>query len=390
MRAICWWGTNEVREVRVPDPKLITPRDAIVRVTLSAICGSDLHLYHGYIPAMREGDILGHEFMGIVEEVGSEVKKLRPGDRVVVPFTISCGGCYHCAREQWALCDNSNPNLLAAEKVYGFSGAGMFGFSHLFGGYAGGQAQYVRVPFADVGPLKVENDLPDEKLLLLSDVLPTGYMAAENACVRPGDTVAIWGCGPVGLFAIQSAYLMGSERVIAIDNVASRLELARERCGAEVLNFNDVNVVEVLKETTGGRGPDSCIDAVGMEAHGKGLANAYDKVKQTARLESDRPHVLRQTIKACRKGGSISIPGVYSGLIDKVPMGAAFSKGLTFRMGQTHMPRYMHPLLRKIETGVIDPTFVITHRLKLGQAPQAYAALGARRENYVKVVLDPN
>lgn len=391
MRAVCWWGTNDVRALTVPDPKILSPRDAIVRVTLSAICGSDLHLYHGYIPTMREGDILGHEFMGIVEEVGSEVKKLRRGDRVVVPFTICCGGCFYCTRQLWSLCDNSNPNSIAADKLFGFSGAGLFGYSHLFGGFAGGQAQYVRVPFADVGPLKLETSLPDEKLLFLSDVFPTGYMAAENCDIHPGDTVAIWGCGPVGLFAIKSAYLLGADRVIAIDDTPARLKIAKEKCQAEVINFRDVkNIAEALKEMTGGRGPDSCIDAVGMEAHGDGVAFAYDRIKQAARIDTDRPHVLRQTIQACRKGGTVSISGVYSGFIDKMPIGSAFAKGLTFKMGQTHTPKYMRPLLEKIERGLIDPSFVISHRVTLNEVPRTYDALGERQDSYVKVVIKPH
>lgn len=390
MRAICWWGKGDVRALTVPDPKLLSPRDAIIRVTLSAICGSDMHLYGGFIPTMQEGDILGHEFMGYVEEVGREVRTLRPGDRVVVPFTICCGGCHYCSQQLWALCDNSNPNSIAAEKIYGFSGAGLFGYSHLFGGFAGGQAQYVRVPFADVGPLKLETDLSDEKLLFLSDVFPTGYMAAENCGIRPGDVVAVWGCGPVGLFAIKSAFLLGASRVIAVDNVAGRLRAARDFANAEAINFEGVDAVELLKELTGGRGPDACIDAVGMEAHGVGVTQLYDKVKQTTRLETDRPHVLRQAIQACRKGGVISVPGVYSGNLDRVPMGAAFSKGLTIRMGQTHTPRYMRPLLQRILMGEIDPSFVISHRISLNQAPAAYAALSKRKDPYIKVVIQPH
>jgi threonine dehydrogenase-like Zn-dependent dehydrogenase len=389
MHAICWWGAGDVRESLVPDPKILSSRDAIIRVTLSAICGSDLHLYNGYIPTMREGDVLGHEFMGIVEEVGSGVNNLRPGDRVVVPFTICCGACYFCEHGLWSLCDNSNPNARAAEKIYGFSGAGLFGYSHLFGGYAGGQAQYVRVPFADVGPLKVETDLPDEKLLFLSDVFPTGYMAAENCGIRPGDTIAVWGCGPVGLFAIRSAYLLGAERVIALDDVPARLVLASEKCGAEAIDVRHIDVVETLKELTGDRGPDACIDAVGMEAHGAGVAFLYDRIKQTTRLDTDRPHVLRQAIQACRKGGTVSIPGVYGGFIDKVPIGAAFSKSLTLKMGQTHTPRYMRLLLGKIESGEVDPSFVITHRVRMADVPKAYEALNKKRDHFVKVIFDP-
>ena len=314
------------------DSKILNPRDAIVKVTLTAICGSDLHLYDGYIPGMQRGDILGHEFMGEVVEVGTGIHNLKAGDRVVVPFTISCGRCFYCQQGLWSLCDNSNPSASTAERLYGSSAAGLYGYSHIFGGFAGGQAQYVRVPFADVGPVKVPPELRDDQVLFLSDIFPTGYMAAENCNIRPGDIVAVWGCGPVGQFAIRSAYLLGAERVIALDHVPTRLQLARKG-NAEVLNFQDIDVVEHLKDLTAGRGPDCCIDAVGMEAHGAAVDALYDRAKQTLRLETDRPHALRQAIQACRKGGTVSIPGVYGGLIDKFPIGAAFSKGLTFKMG---------------------------------------------------------
>ncbi len=389
MKAACWYGTHDVRVETVPDPAILNRRDALVKVTLSAICGSDLHLYDGYIPTMQKGDILGHEFMGEVLEVGRDVRNLKKGDRVVVPFTICCGRCFFCQKGLWSLCDNSNPNAWVAEKMYGYSAAGLFGYSHMFGGFAGGQAQYVRVPFADVGPIKIPEGLTDEQVLFLSDIFPTGYMAAENCNIQPGDTVAVWGCGPVGQFAIRSAYLLGAERVIALDQQPERLEMARQG-KAEAVNFSDVDTVEVLKAMTGGRGPDACIDAVGMEAHGAALDNLYDRAKQAVRLETDRPHVLRQAIQACRKGGTVSVPGVYGGLIDKFPIGAAFSKGLTFKMGQTHVPRYLQPLLDRIQRGEIDPTFVITHRTDLDGVPDAYRTFGNRADDCIKVVLRPN
>jgi threonine dehydrogenase-like Zn-dependent dehydrogenase len=389
MKAVCWYGTNDVRVESVPEPKILNPRDAIVKITLTAICGSDLHIYNGYIPMMERGDILGHEFMGEVVEVGIEVKSLKKGDKVVVPFTICCGECMFCKRQLWSLCDNSNPNAATAEKLYGFSGAGLFGYSHIFGGFAGGQAQYVRVPFADVGPLKITNGISDEQALFLSDILPTGYMAAENCDIKGGDTVAIWGCGPVGQFAIQSAWLLGAGRVIALDSVPARLEMAAEKGRAETLDYSDIDVVDKLKEMTGGRGPDACIDAVGMEAHGSTLGAIYDKAKQAVKLETDRPHVLRQCIQACRKGGTVSIPGVYGGFIDKVPMGAAFAKGLTFKMGQTHVPKYMLPLLERIKQGKIDPSYIITHRLGIEDAPNAYQIFEQKQDNCIKIVLKP-
>jgi threonine dehydrogenase-like Zn-dependent dehydrogenase len=339
---------------------------------------------------MRKGDILGHEFMGEVLEVGTEVPNLKKGDRVVVPFTICCGRCFYCRKGLWSLCDNSNPNAPMAEKMYGQSGAGLFGYSHLFGGFAGGQAQYARVPFADVGPIKIPDGLSDEQALFLSDIFPTGYMAAENCNIQPGDTVAVWGCGPVGQFAIRSAFMLGAERVIALDRVPARLALAR-KAKAETLDFSDEDVVEKLKELTGGRGPDACIDAVGMEAHGAGAIDAiYDRAKQAMMLETDRPHALRQAIQACRKGGTVSIPGVYGGLIDKFPIGAAFSKGLTFKMGQTHVPKYMQPLLDRIQRGEIDPSFLITHRVKIDEAPEAYKTFRDHKDDCIKVVLNPS
>jgi threonine dehydrogenase-like Zn-dependent dehydrogenase len=389
MKAVCWCGTHKVYVEQVPEPRLINPRDAIVRVTLTAICGSDLHLYDGFIPTMQRGDVLGHEFMGEVVAVGPGVANLKPGDRVVVPFTISCGNCFFCRRQLWSACDNSNPNAWMAEKLYGFSGAGLFGYSHMLGGYAGGQAEFARVPFADVGPHKVPDDLPDEKVLFLSDILPTGWMAAENGGIQPGDTVAVWGCGPVGLFAIQSAYLMGAGRVLAIDCFPERLRLAAEGCGAEVIHYEREDVQDALRFATGGRGPDVCIDAVGLEAHGPGLPGLYDRAKTAMLLETDRAYVLRQAIQACRKGGTVSLPGVYGGLIDKVPMGAAFGKGLTLRMGQTHVQRYMRPLLDLIRAGKIDPSFLITHRGRLEDAPHLYRTFRDKQDNCVKCVLRP-
>lgn len=367
----------------VPDPKILNPHDAIIRITATAVCGSDLHLYDGYIPTMEEGDILGHEFMGEVVELGREVKNLQVGDRVVVPFAIACGRCFYCEKQLWSLCDNTNPDAAKNATLNGFSGAGLFGYSHLYGGYAGGQAEYVRVPFADVGPIKIESNLRDDQVLFLSDIFPTGYMAAENCNIQGGDIVAVWGCGPVGQFAIRSAYLLGAEKVIAIDNVPERMRMAEE--GGAMVISSDEDVHELLREVTGGRGPDACIDAVGMEAHG----SAYDVVKQKLKLENDRPYVLRQAMRICRKGGTLSVPGVYAGFIDKVPFGAAFAKGLTIKMGQTHVQRYLRPLLERIERKEIDPSFVITHRMNLSDAPKAYDIFANKEDNCIKVVLTP-
>jgi threonine dehydrogenase-like Zn-dependent dehydrogenase len=389
MRANCWYGRGDVRVERVPDPEILNPRDCIVRVSSTAICGSDLHLYDAYVPTMIEGDILGHEFMGEVVEVGPEVRNLAIGDRVVVPFPIACGHCFFCEREEYSLCENSNPNAGMAEKMWGHSPCGIFGYSHLTGGYAGGQAEYVRVPFADVGPMKVENDLPDEKLLLLSDVFPTGWMAAEQCNIKPGDTVAVWGCGPVGLFAIKSAYMQGAGRVIGIDQYKERLRLARESCGADVIDFESVDVPEALREMTAGRGPDACIDAVGMEADGHGAVAAYDKVKHALRMETDRPIAFREAIMACRNGGTVSVPGVYGGFLDKMPMGSFMNRSLTFRTGQTHVQRYMRPLLDKIEQGEIDPSFIVTHHMPLDDAPRGYKMFRGKEDDCVKVVLKP-
>ncbi len=390
MKAVCWWGKEEVRVLDVPDPKIINPRDAIVKVSLTAICGSDLHLYDGYVPAMMRGDILGHEFMGEVVEVGAQVKNLKAGDRVIVPFPIGCGGCWFCQSGQWSLCDNTNPNAWMLEALLGYSTAGIYGYSHLYGGYAGGQAQYVRVPFADVNPFKVPAGLPDEQLLFLTDILPTGYMAAENCNIKPGDTVAVWGAGPVGLFAMKSARLFGAERVIAIDRFPERLRKAQEFADAEILNYEESDsTFETLKQMTGGRGPDACIDAVGMEAHGHSVDAFLDRAKQAARLQPDRGHVIRQAIHACRKGGTVSFAGVYAGFIDKIPFGTAFGKGLTFKMGQTHVHNYMAPLLGRIEQGEIDPSSIITHRVKLEDAPEMYRKFRDKQDECIKVVMQP-
>jgi threonine dehydrogenase-like Zn-dependent dehydrogenase len=387
MKANCWHGKKRVQVEEVPDPKILNPRDAIVRITSTAICGSDLHLYNGYIPTMKSGDILGHEFMGEVVEKGSGVSNLSVGDRVVVPFPIACGHCAQCEREMYSLCENSNPNAWMAEKMYGYSPCGIFGYSHMLGGYAGGQAEYARVPFADVGPQKVPDGLDDEQVLFLSDIFPTGYMAAEACNIQPGDIIAVWGCGPVGQFAMKSAYMLGAERVIGIDRFDYRLRMAREQVGAETLNYEEVNVLEALTQMTGGRGPDSCIDAVGMEGHGPGLAYAYDRFKQAMMMESDRPVALREAILACRSGGTISVAGVYGGFVDKFPMGAIVNRSLTIKSGQTHVHRYMRPLLERIEKGEIDPSFVITHRMRLQDAADGYSIFNDKQDECMKVVL---
>ncbi|MCU7490843.1 MAG: glutathione-dependent formaldehyde dehydrogenase [Ignavibacteria bacterium] len=390
MKAVVFHGSGDIRVEVVKDPEIKNSGDAIIKVTSTAICGSDLHLYDGYIPTTEKGDIFGHEFMGEVVEKGNDVKKLNVGDRVVVPFPISCGECYYCRQQQYSLCDNSNPNRKMAEKVYGYSPAGIYGYSHLFGGIPGGQAEYVRVPYADVGPIKVNNGFTDEQVLFLSDIFPTGYMAAENCALKGGETVAVWGCGPVGQMTIQSLFLLGAGRVIAIDRVPYRLQMAERLSKAEVINYDeDKNVIERLKDMTGGRGPDCCIDAVGMESHGSGLMGFYDRAKQAVRLESDRPTALREAIQACRKGGVVSIPGVFGGVADKIPLGAAFNKGLTLKMGQTHVQKYMAPLLKMIEDGKIDPSQIITHRIKIEDAPRGYAIFRNKEDNCVKVVMKP-
>ncbi len=390
MKANCWYGKHKLEVKEVPDPKILNPRDAIVKITLTAICGSDLHLYDGFIPTMRKGDILGHEFMGEVVELGSAVKNLKVGDRVVVPFTISCGNCYQCQRTNFSLCENSNPNAYMAEALWGHSPCGIYGYSHLVGGYAGGQAQYARVPYADVGPLKVPDELSDEQVLFLSDILPTGYMGAEQCDIQPGDTVAVWGCGPVGQFAIVSAYLLGAEKVVAIDRVPERLRMAHDKAKAEVINYEETSAYDALMEMTGGRGPDACIDAVGMEAHMSGPLYAYDRVKQAMMLETERPIALRQAIMACRNGGVVSVPGVYGGMADKIPLGSIMNRSLTIKTGQTHMQRYMRPLLDRIQKGEIDPTFIITHRLKLDDAPEAFKTFRDKQDECIKVVLRPH
>jgi threonine dehydrogenase-like Zn-dependent dehydrogenase len=389
MKAACWMGKQTVEVHDVPEPRILNHTDAIVRITSAAICGSDLHLYNGFVQPMKKGDVLGHEFMGEVVEVGPGVRKLNVGDRVVVPFAIACGECWQCQHQNWSLCENSNPNAALQEKLMGHAAAGAFGYSHLTGGFAGGQAEYVRVPFADVGPLKIEDGLSDEQVLFLGDILPTGYMGAEMCDIAPGDTVAVWGCGPVGLFAIQSAYLLGAGRVIAIDRFGYRLEMA-ERCGAETINYEHVDgVPETLTEMTAGRGPDSCIDAVGLEAHGPGLEYAYDRAKQAVMMEMDRPIALRQAITACRNGGTISIIGVYAGFDDKFPLGTVMNRALTLRAGQCHVQRYMRPLLERIMKGEVDPTMVITHRLPLAEASRGYEMFLKKEDNCEKVVLKP-
>jgi threonine dehydrogenase-like Zn-dependent dehydrogenase len=392
MRATVWSGRNTVQVENVPDPTILNDRDAIVRITSTAICGSDLHLYDGYIPTMKHGDILGHEFMGEVVEVGAGVGNLKIGDRVVVPFPIACGNCWHCQNGMFAGCENSNPNAGLAEKFFGHTTAGMFGYSHLTGGYAGGQAEYARVPFADVGPLKIESGIDDEQVLFLSDIFPTGYFGAELCDITPGDCIAVFGAGPVGQFAIASAVMMGAEQVIVIDKHEYRLEMAvRKARATDTINFaDDPDIVEQLKELTGGRGPDACIDCVGMEGtHGHGGLFAVDRVKQANRFESDRPFALRDAILACRPGGIVSVMGVYGGVLDKFPSGAFMNKGLQLRTGQCHVQRFTRQLLEHIESGHIDPSFVVTHRLPLDAAPEAYETFKHKQDECMKVVLKP-
>ena len=390
MRALCWHGKGDVRCDTVPDPKIEHPRDAIIKVTACAICGSDLHLYDGYMPTMKSGDVLGHETMGEVVEVGSDNRAgLKKGDRVVVPFTISCGECFFCQRQMFSLCERSNPNAGVAAEAMGHSPAGLFGYSHMLGGYAGGQAEYLRVPYADVDHIKVPDGLTDEQVLFLSDIFPTGYMAADNCGLRGGETVAIWGCGPVGQFAIRSAFLLGAERVIAIDRVLERLALAREG-GAETIDFSKEKVYDRLQEMTKGRGPDACIDAVGTEADpASSLDAAVDKAKAAVYLGTDRPHVLREAIMCCRNGGTVSLVGVYVGLLDKVPMGSAMNRGLTFRMAQTPVPKYMGQLLERVQKGEIDPSFVITHKVGLEDGPKMYETFRDKKDGCIKVMIRP-
>jgi threonine dehydrogenase-like Zn-dependent dehydrogenase len=388
MKATCWVAPQKMEVREVPDPKILNKRDAIVKISSTAICGSDLHLYNGFLPLMEPGDIMGHEFMGEVVEVGSEVDNLKVGDRVVVPFPIACGNCGACKAQAYSLCENSNPNAYIAEKMLGHSPSGIFGYSHLTGGFAGGQAEYARVPFADVGPLKVPEGMTDEQVLFLSDILPTGYMGAEMCGIKPGDTIAVWGCGPVGQFAIASAYMLGAERVIAIDRFKYRLDMAREKVGAITINYEEVDsVADVLNDLTAGRGPDHCIDAVGVEGHSHGLLYAHDRMKQVLRMQTDRPIALREAILSCRNGGTVSVIGVYTGLIDKFPMNAVMNRSLTIKTGQCHVHRYMKPLLERIQRGDIDPTFMITHRLPLSQAPEGYRIFNNKEDNCEKVVL---
>jgi len=389
MKALCWTGRNSVSVENVPDPQILNDRDAIVKISSTAICGSDLHLYDGYVPTMKKGDVLGHEFMGEVVEIGDAVANLKVGDRVVVPFPIACGNCTACRNELYSLCENSNPNARLAEKLWGHSPAGIFGYSHLTGGYAGGQAEYARVPFADVGPLKIENGWTDEQVLFLSDIFPTGYMGAELCDIQPGDVIGVWGCGPVGQFAIRSAFLLGAERVIAIDRFPERLQMAAD-AGAETIDYEAVDSVpETLKELTGGRGPDAAIDCVGLEAHFPGPLYAYDRVKQALRQETERPFALREAIMSVRNGGIVSIMGVYGGLVDKFPIGAVVNRSLTLKSGQCHVHRYIRPLLERIEKGEIDPSFVVTHTLSLDDAPKGYELFKHKHDDCVKVVLKP-
>jgi len=389
MKALTWHGKGDIRCDTVPDPGIEHTRDAIIRVTACAICGSDLHLFNGVIPTMEKGDVVGHETMGEVVELGSGVSNLKVGDRVVVPFTISCGECFFCKRGFFSGCERSNPNAQMAEKAWGHSPAGLFGYSHMLGGYAGGQAEYLRVPFADVGPVKVPEGMPDEQALFLSDIFPTGYMAAENCDIQPGDTIAIWGCGPVGQFAIRSAFLLGAERVIAIDTVPERLAMARAG-GAETLDFREEDIYDAIQSRTQGRGADACIDAVGTEADAfASFDSLIDRAKVATYLGTDRPHVLRQAIHCCRNFGTVSIVGVYGGLLDKIPMGSAVNRGLTFRMAQTPVQRYLPRLMECIERGDIDPSFVITHRATLEEGPEFYKKFRDKTDGCIKVVLKP-
>jgi threonine dehydrogenase-like Zn-dependent dehydrogenase len=388
MKANCWFGKHKLSVETVPDPRILNATDAIVKITSTAICGSDLHIYNGLIPSMEKGDVLGHEFMGEVVEVGSAVKTLKAGDRVVVPFPIACGVCAMCHSELYSLCENSNPNAWMAEKLWGHSPAGLFGYSHMLGGYAGGQAEYARVPFADVGPIKVPAGLRDDQVLFLSDIFPTGYMGAEMCDIKPGHVIAVWGAGPVGQFAIASARMLGAERIIAIDRFPYRLEMARAKAGAtDTINYEEEDVAVALAALTGGRGPDACIDAVGTEAHGHGPSYAYDRTKQALMLETDRPIALREAIRCVRNGGIVSVIGVYGGFVDKFPMGAVMNRGLTIKAAQCHVQRYLRPLLARIEAGEIDPSFVITHHLPLSEAARGFEMFLSKQDNCEKVVL---
>jgi threonine dehydrogenase-like Zn-dependent dehydrogenase len=391
VKANCWISPNKVEVQEVPDPAILNGRDAIVKITSTAICGSDLHLLDGYVPTMQEGDVMGHEFMGEVVEVGPAVDrdKLRVGDRIVVPFPIGCGACFACQNQLWSCCENTNPNAGMAEKMFGHPLAGIYGYSHLTGGFAGGQAEYARVVLADVNPLKIESDLTDEQVLFLSDILPTGYMGAEMCDITDGDIVAVWGAGPVGQFAMDSARVLGAANVIAIDDVPYRLEMAAAQ-GYQTIDYSDTDVRSALLELTGGRGPDKCIDAVGLEAtHGAAHVQVYDRVKQAVRSETDRPHALRQAITCCRSGGIVSVIGVYGGFVDKFPAGSWMNRALTLKTGQCHVQRYMRPLLERIQNGELDPTRVITHRLPLAEAPHGYEIFKHKQDRCEKVVLKP-
>ncbi len=390
MKALCWEGINDIRYETVADPKIEDGRDAIVKVTSCAICGSDLHLYDGFMPGMKHGDVMGHEFMGEVVEVGRDNKKLKAGDRVVVPFTICCGECDQCKRGNYSVCERSNRNKDLADKVFGHTTAGLFGYTHLTGGYPGGQAEYVRVPFADFAPVKVNNGLSDEQVLFLGDIFPTGWQAVVQCDIQPTDTVAIWGGGPVGQFCIRSAVLLGAKKIIVIERLPDRISMAKAGGADEVINFEEEDVYERLNDLTGGKGPEKCIDAVGLESHATASFDSiWDRAKQTMMLELDRPHVLRQMIFACRPAGVLSIPGVYGGFLDKIPFGALMNKGLTVRTGQTHVNRWTDDLLHRIEEGQIDPSFVVTHKVALSEGPQMYKTFREKVDGCVKVVLKP-
>jgi threonine dehydrogenase-like Zn-dependent dehydrogenase len=389
MKALCWHGKQDIRCDTVPDPNIEEPRDAIIKVTSCAICGSDLHLFDGFMPGMKHGDVLGHEFMGEVVEVGRENKKLKVGDRVVVPFTICCGECDQCRRGNFSVCERSNRNKDIADKVFGHTTAGLFGYTHLTGGYAGGQAEYVRVPYADVAPVKIPDGLSDEQVLFLGDIFPTGWQAAVACEIEPTDTVAVWGAGPVGQFAIRSALMLGAEQVVCIDYMEDRLSMARAG-GAITINFKEESVLDRLHDLTDGKGPDKCIDCVGMEAHvTRSVDSVYDRAKQALMMETDRPHVLREMIYVCRPGGILSVPGVYGGLLDKIPFGALMNKGLTLRTGQTHVNRWTDDLLQMIQDGQIDPSFVVTHTASLEDGPDLYWTFRNKVDGCVKVVLKP-
>ena len=388
MRAVCWDGIGDVRVENVPDPSILNPRDAILRVRATTICGSDLHLLNGYVPLMQKGDILGHEFMGDIVDVGSEVASVKPGDRVVVPANISCGSCFFCKRELWSCCDNTNPNAWVPETIWGHAPGAIYGYSHMTGGYAGSHAEYIRIPYADVNAHRLPESLTDEQALFLSDAWPTAFTGAEFCEIQPGDTIAVWGCGAVGLFSVATAFLLGAERVIAIDRLPERLELAR-KLGAETLDFSGADVVEELKQMTGGRGPDACIEAVGMEAHAEGVMGYYDRAKQALRLESERLQPVRQAILACRKGGIVSVLGVFGGFADKFPLGAVMNKALTIRSAQLFGHKYLDRMIEHVERGEVDPAMVVTHRMSLEEAPRAFELFKHKHDRCVRVVLTP-